>query len=337
MRTLETYREREDETHGGRLKQARLQFPNAPEPFIDLSTGINPHHYPLPALSPSAWTRLPEPEDLAGLEATAAAAYGASAPDMAAAVPGTQLLISLLPSILPDGAVAVLSPTYNEYARAFAGAGRPIVEAHDLADLAQAPHAILCNPNNPDGRRFADTELLALLASRRDGGLLVVDESFVDLEGDGLSVVPHLPRPGLLVLRSLSKGYGFGGLRLGFALGAPTLAASIRSRLGPWRVSGPAVEIGAKALSDRDWRNAIKRRLAEDVARLDVLLTESGLILLGGTALFRLVASEKASALHDRLGQHGILVRAFPRYPDWLRFGIPATEAEWERLSAALS
>lgn len=57
-------------------------FPGAPEPFLDLSTGINPYPYPypLPPLPPDAFTRLPDPAGLAKLTATAAEAYGAQSP-----------------------------------------------------------------------------------------------------------------------------------------------------------------------------------------------------------------------------------------------------------------
>ena len=65
--------------HGGDLAAARRRFPDAPEPLIDLSTGINPHPYPLPPLPPDLFTRLPEPEALERLAATAARAYGAAA------------------------------------------------------------------------------------------------------------------------------------------------------------------------------------------------------------------------------------------------------------------
>jgi len=58
--------------HGDRLIEARRLFPGAPEPFIDLSTGINPLSYPVPPIEPSGWTRLPEPEAIAALEAMAA-------------------------------------------------------------------------------------------------------------------------------------------------------------------------------------------------------------------------------------------------------------------------
>ena len=86
--------------HGGRLLEARRQFPSAPEPFIDLSTGINPLPYPVPPIEPAAWTRLPEPEEIAALENVAARAYGMPDASMVAALPGTQVLISLLPRLV---------------------------------------------------------------------------------------------------------------------------------------------------------------------------------------------------------------------------------------------
>jgi cobalamin biosynthetic protein CobC len=325
------------EPHGGRLLQARRSFPKAPEPFIDLSTGINPFHYPLPPIQTDAWTRLPEPDDIASLEEAAASAYGASDASVAAAIPGTQALISLLPSLYPQSSVAILAPTYNEYAGAFTAAGSQVTEAEALAELEDAPCAILCNPNNPDGRRFDAAELLGLLEARQGRGLLVVDESFTDLEDGTLSLVPHLPLPGLLILRSLSKSYGLGGLRLGFALSAPELAASIRVRFGPWPVSGPAIAIGIKALSDGAWRAATRSRLQGDAKLLDAMLRGAELEPVGGTLLFRLAAPETAEAVYERLGKAGILVRRFERQPNWLRFGIPGDEAAWGRLSQALS
>jgi cobalamin biosynthetic protein CobC len=59
--------------------------------------------------------------------------------------------------------------------------------------------------------------------------------------------------------------------------------------------------------------------------------------LLGGTRLFRLYHGDGAAALHFRLGQAGILTRAFAGEPAWLRFGLPGDEAGWARLGAALA
>ena len=62
--------------HGGRLIEARRRYPDAPLPWLDLSTGINPHPYPFVPPGPEAWRRLPEPEQTGALEAAAAAPTG---------------------------------------------------------------------------------------------------------------------------------------------------------------------------------------------------------------------------------------------------------------------
>jgi cobalamin biosynthetic protein CobC len=324
--------------HGGRLAEARVRFPAAAAPFLDLSTGINPHAYPVATLSEAVFTRLPEPQDHAALEAGAAVAYGVTDPAMVVAAPGTQLLIGLLPRLLAQARIAVLGPTYSEHAASWRAAGAEVIETTDLDTLAAAPAAVLCNPNNPDGRRFAAPTLLALadtLAGR--GGVLVVDEAFADLEEPALSLAPHLPHPAAVVLRSFGKTYGLAGLRLGFALAAPARAAVIRAALGPWAVCGPALAIGRVALADSAWRAAMRTQLAEETARLDALLATAGLPVIGGTRLFRLTESPHAGAVFARLGRAGILVRDFPEQRRWLRFGLPGTPQAWGRLRAALA
>jgi cobalamin biosynthesis protein CobC len=323
--------------HGGRLAEARRLFPLAPQPFVDLSTGINPEPYPIPPLPNEAWTRLPEPEAIAALQTVAARAYGMADASMVVAAPGTQSLISLIPGLIHQTSVAILAPTYGEYARAIALRGSRIVEVESLDRLGGASGLVLCNPNNPDGRRFEAASILRALRDQRFEGMAVVDESFADLEDEALSLAPHLPQPGLVVLRSLSKTFGLAGLRLGFALTEPDLAARLRAALGPWPVSGPAIEIGARALADRPWLEAAKERLGCDVRRLDAMLEQAGLTLVGGTALFRLVESARAAELFQRLAQAGIFVRRFDYHPDWLRFGLPGPEAEWQRLADALA
>lgn len=322
--------------HGGRLGAARRQFPGAPEPFLDLSTGINPIPWPVPPLPPEAFTRLPEPEAEAALRAVAAAAYGAADPAMVAAAPGTQLLIQLLPRLFPQPALRVLSPTYAEHAACWRAAGTAVAEVGSFAALDGPGAALLCNPNNPDGRRHPLEELRALanrMAAR--GGLLVVDEAFAELEPDTPGAAALLPHPALILLRSFGKSHGLAGVRLGFALAAPERAAAIRAALGPWAVSGPALAIGRAALADTAWREAAAARLAADSARLDALLAGAGLRVRGGTRLFRLAEGD-AAAWHARLGRAGILVRRFSGQPRWLRFGLPGDAAAWARLAAAL-
>ncbi len=106
--------------HGGDLGGLRQAFPDAPEPWLDLSTGINPVPYRVPALEASAWTRLPEAAEVRALREAAAAAYGAPDADHVVPAPGTQILIETLPRLLAPTEVAVVGPTYAEHAAAWA-------------------------------------------------------------------------------------------------------------------------------------------------------------------------------------------------------------------------
>lgn len=318
--------------HGGDLATARALFPDAPGPWIDLSTGINPIPYPLPELPLSLWTRLPGADDEAALIAAARAAYRVPDHVGIVAAPGTQILIELLPRLAPSGPVAILGPTYAEHGHAWRKAGFAVAEA---AALEEAATIVVVNPNNPDGRALSRAELadLAALCAAR-GGLLVVDEAFADFTPE-TSTVPELP-PGAIVLRSFGKTYGLAGLRLGFAIGAAELMARLRAALGPWSVAGPALQVGAQALADAEWLASAGRERARDAARLDALLAPHGRIL-GGTSLFRLLETPAAPALFTRLGRHGIYVRRFQNAPDRLRFGLPGDDAGWSRLQTALT
>jgi cobalamin biosynthetic protein CobC len=322
--------------HGGDLAAARRRFPDAPEPLIDLSTGINPHPHPLPLLPPELFTRLPEPDALDRLAATAARAYGATADQMVAA-PGTQSLLAPVFSAVAPGRAAILGPTYAEHARVAALVGHRVEDVADFAALAGADLAVVVNPNNPDGRITPRDALLALAEEKRQrGGLLVVDEAFVEVGPACLSVAAEVGRGGLVVLRSFGKFYGLAGLRLGFALAAAPVAARLRAAMGPWPVSGPALAAGETALADAAWAEAMRELLARDAARLDRLLIDAGLKIAGGTSLFRLAHMPAAGSLADHLGRAGILVRRFAEAPTALRLGLPADEAAWQRLAMAL-
>ena len=322
--------------HGGDLGRARLLFPGAPEPFIDLSTGINPYPYPIPQLPSDLFTRLPEPAALDRLADLAAQAYGAPSGAHVVPAPGTQILLPMVAALAPPGRAAVLGPTYAEHVRAAAQVGHRAEEVADPRGLRNVELAVVVNPNNPDGRVLPREALLACASDLSAHGLLVVDEAFMDVGTGGLSLAGDVGRGNIVVLRSFGKFFGLAGLRLGFALAAPAHAARLRAGLGPWAVAGPALAIGAAALADETWAAAMRARLAQAALRLDELLAGAGLEVVGGTLLFRLVRTQAAPELFHHLGRAGILVRRFAQQAAWLRFGLPAGEPEWQRLAAAI-
>ncbi len=324
--------------HGGDVTAARRLFPGAPQPFIDLSTGINPHPYRLPRFPAGLFERLPASAATAELAAIAARAYGAPSAARVVPAPGTQILLPLVAGLARPGRAAILSPAYGELTRVASLAGHKVTAVCDLAAASKARLVLVCNPNNPDGRLFAAADLIDLAKDlRARGGLLVVDEAFMDVGPTGASIAPELSRGNIVVLRSFGKFFGLAGLRLGFALAAPPIAARISGMLGPWAVSGPALAAGATALADAAWIEKASRGLAKAAARLDAMLVANGFAIIGGTSLFRLARTPKANKLFRHLGRAGILVRIFPEQSEWVRFGLPANESAWRRLQNALA
>lgn len=320
--------------HGGDLDAARRLFPDAPEPWLDLSTGINPVPYPAPPLEASAFRRLPSAADLDALRNVAAAAYGVRDPAGIVPAPGTQILIETLPRLWPRSRVAVVGPTYAEHAAAWGRAGHAVETVPDLAAAEGARVIVVVNPNNPDGRTWPAAALLEAADRLSAGGLLVVDEAFADLETIE-SLGPYL-RPGIVVLRSFGKTYGLAGIRLGFALADATTAARIAEALGPWAVSGPALAIGRVALADAGWRAEAAIARCRDAERLDRMIGRAAGRVVGGTVLFRTADFPDGPDLFHRLGEAGIYVRRFAADPSRLRFGLPGDRTDWCRLSRIL-
>ncbi|MBB5047330.1 cobalamin biosynthetic protein CobC [Rhodopseudomonas rhenobacensis] len=324
--------------HGGDLTEAMARHGGAPQQWLDLSTGINPWPWPIPVISDEAWQRLPSRADAAALIDAARTAYGVPAATSIVAASGTQSLIQWLPHLATPGPVAIVGPTYSEHASAWRSAGREVIAIGDISELPQqARHAVIVNPNNPDGR-IVDRATLAAAARllQPRGGWLVIDEAFADVtpEITASALCADLP---IVILRSFGKFYGLGGLRLGFALAAPSIADRIQAAMGPWCCSGPALQIGAAALCDHVWAEATRAALARQAARLDAILRNAGLELIGGTALYRLTRHREAVRIHAALAQQQIWCRRFDWANDLLRFGLPPDDAALDRLAAALS
>jgi cobalamin biosynthetic protein CobC len=246
------------------------------------------------------------------------------------------LLSSIAREALP-GLARVVGPTYAEHARTLSLAGHEVETVPNLAPLGEAVLSVVVNPNNPDGRVFRREDLLAVAERQRMfGGLLIVDEAFMDVGPREESLAGAVDETNVIVLRSFGKAFGLAGLRLSFALAASGIAARLRAGLGPWPVSGPALHIGERALSDARWIEETRRTLAEASKRLDAVLAKARLERIGGTSLFTLINNDEAPQIFDRLGRAGIVVRRFPDEPAWLRFGLPGAGSDWQRLEAVL-
>lgn len=319
--------------HGGRLREAAEHYGIPLEEWLDLSTGINPVGWPVPELPARCWQRLPERDD--GLELAVAGYYGNphSLP-----VAGSQAAIQLLPRLRQKSRVGILQPSYVEHAAAWLRAGHEVValSAQTIApQLASLDVLLLVNPNNPTGEQFTLEQLTLWHRQLRErGGWLVVDEAFMDATPQQ-SLLGACGSEGVIVLRSLGKFFGLAGIRVGFLFAWPLLLQRMARELGPWHVSGPSREVARLALQDSEWQRAARVRLKDDSQRLASLLSDSGLTRYGGTALFHYVRHHDARGLHRLLAQQGIFTRLFTD-PGALRFGLPGSESDWQRLAQVL-
>ncbi len=318
--------------HGGNLQQAAQQYGRPLADWLDLSTGINPQHYPIPALPAALFHRLPAAAD--SLHAIAKAYYGA--PHVLACA-GSQAALQVLPRLRAPCHVAMPRTMYQEHAHAWQQAGHQLhffEQSPDDVLLQQCEVLLVCNPNNPTGQKYAAETLLAWHAAlARRGGWLVVDEAFMDSTPQH-SLASQSGQAGLWVLRSLGKFFGLAGLRVGFLLGEPTALAQVAALLGPWTLAGPSQYLAELALADRSWQQQMRAQLPVQSANLAQLLTQYGLPPYGGTDLFQYVQHPGAHQFHQSLAQHGVWTRYFAA-PQALRFGLPS-EADWPRLAQAL-
>lgn len=324
--------------HGGNIDEAALEFSVPKENWIDLSTGINPYAYPLENLSERIWQVLPEKGALEALKEAATQCYGLAKAEHVLPVAGTQALLQVLPHLFEKPKrVRVLGPTYKEHAACWARAGHDVREIDDLVKARQdSDILIIVSPNNPTGRIIAPEMLLELAQEKaQQDGLLIVDGAFMDVDPQS-DISSWTGLKGLMILRSFGKFYGLAGLRLGFALCEGEINERLTHGLGPWSVSGPALEIGRRALLDRDWQNKTKAELANRAARLDDILNQNSVTVKGGCSLFRFCKLKGVNDFYRFMGREGVLIRTFDDVADHVRIGLPGNERDWQKLADVL-
>jgi len=318
--------------HGGNLKFAVKKYGIPAELWLDLSTGINPNHYPIPHIPANIWQRLPEDQD--GLIEAACTYYGCQSVLPTA---GSQAAIQILPRLRASCRIAMPNTMYQEHAHAWQNNGHTVVffEHSPSAEmLNQVDVVLVCNPNNPTGNRFNKSQLLhwhQQLSSR--GGCLIVDEAFMDTTPED-SVAAETYLENLFVLRSLGKFFGLAGARVGFLLAQKNVLSQVQEMLGPWSLTGPSRFIASHVLHDHNWQTNMRKELSTNSQQLKQLLVQYGLTPRGETDLFQFVATTKAIAIQENLAKQGVWVRLFKEVSA-LRFGLP-TNDDWDKLEQAL-
>ncbi len=318
--------------HGGNLHEAFQQYNIPLADWLDLSTGINPQHYPIPSMDSSAWQRLPENHD--GLIEAACSYYGCQSLLPAA---GSQAVLQILPRLRSSCRIAMPANMYQEHAHAWRQHKHQVILLDEIPSdnqLKQLDVLLLCNPNNPTGNRYSKNQLLTWYQHlAENNGWLIIDEAFMDTTPYA-SLADHSHLPGLIILRSLGKFFGLAGARVGFVLAQASLLLQAEAMLGPWALSGPSRIIAKAALQDTVWQTKTRQQLETQSQHLAKLLSEHHLTPLNGTSLFQYVITDHAFIIHQALAKQGIWVRLFEQ-PNALRFGLPPEDG-WQTLSSAL-
>ncbi|SCW45208.1 L-threonine O-3-phosphate decarboxylase [Sphingobium faniae] len=317
--------------HGGGLAAARARFGDNGDPWIDLSTGINPHAWPGAADIIVDWRRLPSTSELREMEGIAAACFGVD-PRHICALPGTETGLRIVSDLIGPRA-HYLTPCYRTHEEMFPLSSATASGARGEPDGGTL---ILANPNNPDGQIWPRDTLLDLAGRRSDKGWLIIDEAFADSDPANSLSQDIADDQRLLIFRSFGKFFGLAGVRLGFLLGPQAVIDRMRQKLGAWPISAAAIAIGGAAYADHGWIAAMRERLCRESQRLDDMLIGCGYRPLGACPLFRLIVAEDAMALFERLAERAILTRPFDYDPRWLRIGLPETDEAFSRLQKAL-
>jgi histidinol-phosphate aminotransferase len=238
-------------------------------------------------------------------------------------------------------------PSFTEPEVALRAARRPtrraILDAPWRLDPGAIPEdadlVVVGNPTNPTGVLHPRSALAALC---RPGRVTLVDESFMDfVPGEPETLARARDLPGLVVVRSLTKLHAIPGLRAGYLLAPPPLAARLRAQRPAWSVNALALAAIAAIAAHPDHAATVAR----DTARLRTDLAERlgrlpGATVHPGAANFVLVHLPDGATAAERLREQGIAVRPCASFPgltaDHLRLTVrdPATHA---RVVAALA
>ncbi len=275
--------------------------------------------------------------------------------------PGSDAAIESLAEMCGTGEVLLPVPTFYGYESILARAGAHIVPiyyqerddafefplAETLAHMERktAKALFLCQPNNPLGCRIPEAMMSAMLGAAKGSEMLVVvDEAY--FEFSGVTLASELASmPNLVILRTLSKGFGLSGARVGYVLAAPAIIAQLEARLLPWPVAHPSVFAALALLAQRG--RVAERRAAIIAARDELavkLRTFPNLTVYPSETNFLLVRVPDAALAQSALRDAGIRValgEPMSRYPEaavllreTLRIAVPGPADEAQLLTA---
>jgi len=316
--------------------------------LLDFAVNVR-HAAPPDWLQRRLAARLP---DLAAYPSAADHAVAVTAVARRHGVPDDRVLLlaggaegfALLPALTPRLA-ALIAPSFTEPEAVLSSARVPVEHVvlappFGLADAMvpeDADLVVVGNPTNPTGVLHPRESVLAL---RRPGRIVVVDEAFADAVAGEPESLAAMNLPDVLVLRSLTKTWSLAGLRVGYALGAPELLARLTAGRPHWPLGTLQLEAIAACCTPEAVASARTgaEALAAQRVEMAAALTGLGLDVVDGRAPFLLVAVPDAELMRKHLRVNGIAVRRCDTFvglgEGYLRVAV---RPEWPTLVAAVA
>lgn len=190
----------------------------------------------------------------------------------------------------------------------------------------------LCNPNNPTGTFFTQSQLESFIADIPPQIIIVLDEAYYEFVTDksypdSVSLIEK--HPNIIVLRTFSKVYGLASFRLGYGIAGQNIIGNLNKIRLPINVNYLAQIAGIAALSDREFTKAVLDNNAREKQYYYQVFKEMSLDYIPSETNFIMVNAERSSeAVVDEILKKGISVRAGMEFgmPSWLRITIGQPE-----------
>lgn len=308
------------------------------ETSIKLNQNENPYDVPaelkrrlLERLADRPWNRYP-PFVASDFISAVSEATGWAAEGILVGNGSNELIQSLIASTVEPGvSVVVPEPTFTLYRLLTAVGGGDFVPVplgpelqFDVGAIERAARdpstglVILCTPNNPTGTSLSREEIEAIYEST--DALLVLDQAYVEFGGfDAIALLKNRPR--LVILRTFSKALSLAGLRAGYLLAHPQLAAEIAKAKLPYNINFITETVAAEVLRSRA---LLQPRVDELRRERDRMIAEmratAGIRVYPSDANFILFRVERDDldqrvVFHRLLEEYGVLVRDVSGYP----------------------
>jgi len=216
---------------------------------------------------------------------------------------------------------------------------------HDLPAMLRAitPRTrivFVANPNNPTGTLAPREEVIQFVNDVPDDVLLVMDEAYIEFLEDAVDLVPLIrlgARKNLILMRTFSKIYGLAGLRIGYGIAAPELAAALEKIRQPFNVNLLAQTAALAALDDDEHVRKTRQNNFNGLEFFMKAFRELKLEYVPSFANFILVRVGEGQKIFEAMQKQGVIVRPMGGYqlPEWIRISV-GTPQENERCLDAL-